>query len=124
MNWRIRDHRGFQRDAIVVIGAAAGIGGLAWALPLAGATAWMMMAVGSLLAILAAHEAPRQLNRHLATAVTGVLGAVLAGATWRAFAGDLVAPAAGDALLSGLLAGLAASSALVIAHVERVAEPP
>ena len=56
--------------------------------------------------------------------MTSALGAVVAGATWRAFAGDLAAPAAGDALLSGLLAGLAASSALVIAHVQRVAEPP
>jgi hypothetical protein len=122
VNWRIRDHRGFQRDAIVVIGVSAGIGGLAWALPLAGATAWMMVVVGPLLAILVAHERPRP--RHLATAMTAALGAVLAGATWRAFLGDLVSPAAGDALLSGLLAGLAASSALVIAHVERVAEPP
>ncbi len=122
MNWRIRDHRGFQRDAIVVIGAAAGVGGLAWALPLAGATGWMMMVIGALLAIRVGHESPGR--RHLATAMTVGLGAVLAGATWRAFAGNLVEPAAGDALLSGLLAGLAASSALVIAHVERVAEPP
>ena len=35
-NWRFRDHRGFQHDAIVVIGAAAAVGGLAWALPLRG----------------------------------------------------------------------------------------
>ena len=120
-NWRFRDHRGFQHDALVVIGAAAAVGGLAWALPLASATGWMMMAVGPLLALLVAHEVPR---RTLVTVMTSALGAVVAGATWRAFAGDLAAPAAGDALLSGLLAGLAASSALVIAHVQRVAEAP
>jgi hypothetical protein len=122
LNWRFRDHRGFQHDAIVVIGAAAGVGGLAWALPLAGATGWMMMIVGPLLALLVAHEAPRR--RHVVTVLTSALGAVLAGATWRAFAGAGAVPAAGDALLTGLLAGLAASSALVIAYVERVAEPP
>jgi hypothetical protein len=59
--------------------------------------------------------------------VTSALGAVLAGATWRALAGGrggMDAMAAGDALLVGLLAGLAASSALAIAHVERVADRP
>src|SRR5262245_44506477 len=123
--WRFRDHRAFQHDAVVVIGAAAAVGGLAWALPLAGtgATVAMMMAVGPLLALLLAHETPR---RHLVTVVTSALGALLASATWRAFAGagggDMLA--AGDALLVGLLAGLAASSALVVAHVERAAEPP
>jgi len=121
-NWRFRDHRGFQHDAVVVIGAAAGVGGLAWALPLAGATGWMMMVVGPLLALLVAHEAPRR--RPVMTVLTSALGAVLAGATWRAFAGAGEVPAAGDALLVGLLAGLGASSALVLAHVERVAEPP
>ena len=61
---------------------------------------------------------------HLVTVLTSALGAVLAGATWRAFAGGSIAPAAGDALLVGLLAGLAASSALVVAHIERIAERP
>ena len=56
--------------------------------------------------------------------MTAALGAVLAGATWRAFAGSVDPLAAGQALLVGLLAGLAASSALVIAHVERVADRP
>ncbi|HXU04582.1 MAG TPA: hypothetical protein VN903_26650 [Polyangia bacterium] len=119
-NWRFRDHRGFQHDAIVVIGAAAGVGALAWALPLAGAEWWMMLAIGPLLALLVAHEG----RRRLATALTAVVGAMLAGATWHAFAGRIEAMAAGDALLVGLLAGLAATSALVIAHVERIAEPP
>jgi hypothetical protein len=41
-----------------------------------------------------------------------------------AFAGSVDPLAAGHALLVGLLAGLAASSALVIAHVERVADRP
>jgi hypothetical protein len=120
--WRFRDHRAFQHDAVVVIGAAAAIGGLAWALPLAGAAATLpMMAVGPLLALLLAHEPPR---RHLVTVATSALGALLASATWRAFAGGVDVLAAGDALLVGLLAGLAASSALVIAHLERAAEPP
>jgi hypothetical protein len=121
-SWRFRDHRGFQHDAIVVIGAGAGIGGLAGALPLAGAMGWMMMVVGPLLAILVAHGGRRR--RLFATAMTSALGAALAGATWRAFAGDVVPPAAADALLWGVLAGLAASSALVIAHVERAGDPP
>ena len=51
-NWRFRDHRGFQHDAVVVIGAAGAVGALTWALPLTGATWWMMMAVGPLLALL------------------------------------------------------------------------
>ena len=120
-SWRFRDHRAFQHDAIVVVGAAAGVGGLAWALPLAGATGWIMMVVGPLLALLVAHETPRR--RALVTVLTSALGAVLAGATWWAFAGDAAALAAGDALVAGLLAGLAASSALVIAHVERASTP-
>jgi hypothetical protein len=128
-NWRFRDHRGFQHDALVIIGAAGGVGGLAWALPLAGATGCtsMMTAVGALLAMLvgqAAHGRRVGRRRHLATVVTSALGALLAGATWWAFAGAGVVPAAGDALLIGLLAGLGASSALVIAHVERIAEQP
>jgi hypothetical protein len=138
MSWRFRDHRGFQHDALVVIGAAGGIGALAWALPLASATWWMTMAVGPLLAMLVGQSAQagaatsatsatssgRIGRRHLVTVVTSALGAVLAGATWRAFTGGGDVPAAGDALLIGLLAGFAASSALVIAHVERLAEPP
>ena len=59
-NWRFRDHRGFQHDALVVIGAAAAVGGLAWALPLASATGWMMMAVGPLLALLVAQPTARR----------------------------------------------------------------
>ena len=68
-NWRFRDHRGFQHDALVVIGAAAAVGGLAWALPLASATGWMMMAVGPLIALLVAQEVPR---RTLVTVMTVV----------------------------------------------------
>jgi hypothetical protein len=127
-NWRFRDHRGFQHDALVVIGAAGGVGALAWALPLTGATWWMMMAVGPLLAMLVGQAAQGQRagrrRRHVATVVTSALGALLAGATWRAFAGADIVPAAGDALMIGLLAGLGASSAPVIAHVERIAEQP
>ncbi|HEY7375884.1 MAG TPA: hypothetical protein VIF57_27240 [Polyangia bacterium] len=135
MNWRFRDHRGFQHDALVVIGAAGGVGALAWALPLGGATWWMTMAIGPLLAMLVgqvgqvgqvgeAGPGRRTGRRHLVTVLTSALGAVLAGATWRAFTGGGDVPAAGDALLIGLLAGFAASSALVIAHVEHLAEPP
>jgi hypothetical protein len=127
MNWRFRDHRGFQHDALVVIGAAGGVGALAWALPLGGAAGWMMMAVGPLLAMLVGQGGavvPARRRRHLVTVLTSALGAVLAGATWRAFTGGGDVPAAGDALLIGLLAGFAASSALLIAHVEHVAEPP
>jgi hypothetical protein len=124
-NWRFRDHRGFQQDAVVVIGAGGAVGALAWALPLAGATWWIMMAVGPLVALLVgqggAAAAPR---RHLITAVTAALGAVLAGATWRALAGGVEVLAAGDALLVGLLAGLAASSALVLAQLQRIVERP
>jgi len=120
-NWRFRDHRGFQHDAIVVIGAAAGVGALAWALPLAGAHWWMMMAVGPLLSLLVSHDGPRR--RHLVTVATAAVGALLAGAAWSAFAGRIDTMTAGDALLVGLLAGLAATSALVIAHVERIPEP-
>ena len=123
-NWRFRDHRGFQQDAAVVIGAAGAVGALTWALPLTGATWWIMMAVGPLLALLvgqADREIPR---RRLITVVTSALGAVLAGASWRALAGGMDVMAAGDALLVGLLAGLAASSALAVAHVERVADRP
>jgi hypothetical protein len=123
MNWRFRDHRGFQHDALVVVGAAGGVGALAWALPLAGATGWMMMAVGPLLALLVAHT-EKPARRHLVTAMTSALGALLAGATWHALAGGDAALAAGDALLGGLLAGLGASSALVLAHVERVVDRP
>jgi len=122
--WRFRDHRGFQRDALVVIGVAAGAGALAWALPIAGATGWMMMVVGPLLALLVAQAGQNRPRRHLITGATSALGGVLAGATWHAFAPGIRALAAGDALLVGLLAGLAASSALLLAHVERVAEPP
>ena len=78
-NWRFRDHRGFQQDAAVVIGAAGAVGALTWALPLTGATWWIMMAVGPLLALLvgqADREIPR---RRLITVVTSALGAVLAG---------------------------------------------
>jgi hypothetical protein len=124
MNWRIRDHRGFQHDAAVVIAAAGGVGALAWALPLAGATWWMMMVVGPLLAMLVGQVGRNRPQRHLVTVVTSALGSVLAGATWRAFAGGADVPGAGDALLIGLLGGLAASSALVIAHVERIAGQP
>jgi hypothetical protein len=126
-NLRFRDHRGFQHDALVVIGAAGGVGALAWALPLAGATWWMMTAVGPLLAMLVGQGGQRGQagpRRHLVTVATSALGALLSGATWRAFAGAGDVPAAGDALLIGLLAGFAASSALVIAHVERIAERP
>ena len=124
MNWRFRDHRGFQHDAVVVIGAAGGVGALAWALPLSGATGWMMMAVGPLLALLVAQPGGQAPRRVLVTVLTSALGAVLAGATWRALTGGVDPLAAGHALLVGLLAGLAASSALVIAHVERIAERP
>jgi hypothetical protein len=123
-NFRFRDHRGFQHDAVVIIGAAGGVGALAWALPLTGATGWMMMAVGPLLALLVAQTDRQAPRRHLITVATSAIGAVLAGATWRAFAGGGGVPPAGDALLIGLLAGLAASSALVIAHVERIAARP
>jgi hypothetical protein len=123
-NWRFRDHRGFQHDAGVVIGAAGGVGALAWALPLSGATGWMMMAVGPLLALLVAQPDGQAPRGALVTAMTSALGAVLAGATWWAFAGSADSRAAGQALLVGLLAGLAASSALVVAHVQRIADRP
>jgi len=123
-NWRFRDHRGFQHDAVVMIAAAGGVGALAWALPLSGATGWMMMAVGPLLALLVAQTDGQAPRRALVTVITAALGAVLAGATWRAFAGSVDPLAAGHALLVGLLAGLASSSALVIAHVERIADRP
>ena len=119
-NWRFRDHRGFQHDAVVVIGAAGAIGALTWALPLAGATWWIVMVVGPLLALLVG-QAPR---RRLVTVATSALGAVLAGATWHALAGGIDSAAAGDALLVGLLSGLAATSALTVAHLERIAERP
>jgi hypothetical protein len=124
MNWRIGDHRGFQHDAVVVIGAAGGIGALAWALPLAGATGWMMMGVGPLVALLAAQTDKQGRRRHLITVITSALAALLAGATWWAFAGGGELLAAGDALLFGLLAGLASSSALVLAHLQRIADRP
>ena len=124
MNFRFQDHRGFQQDAAVVIGAAGGVGALAWALPLTGATGWMMMAVGPLLALLVAHAEGKGPRRHLATVATSALGAVLAGATWHALVGGGVAVAAGDALLVGLLSGLAASSALTVAHIERLPDQP
>jgi hypothetical protein len=123
-NWRIVDHRGFQHDAVVLIGAAGGIGALAWALPLQGATGWMMMGVGPLVALLAAQADKAGPRRHLITVITSALGALLAGATWRAFAGAGEPLAAGDALLFGLLAGLAASSALLLAYVQRAADRP
>jgi hypothetical protein len=124
MNLRFRDHRGFQQDAAVVIAAAGGVGALAWALPLNGATGWMMMAIGPLLALLVVHADRQTPRRHVVTVMTSALGAVLAGATWQALAGGGVVPAAGDALLVGLLAGLASSSALTIAHIERVPDRP
>jgi len=124
MNWRFRDHRGFQHDALVVIGAAGGVGALAWALPLSGATWWMMTAVGPLIAMLVGQGARDGRRRHLVTVVTSALGALLGGATWHAFADGGDVRAAGDALLIGLLAGLAASSALVIAHLRRIVEQP
>jgi hypothetical protein len=123
-NWRFRDHRGFQHDAVVVIGVGGAIGALAWALPLAGATWWMMMGVGSLVALLVGQGGATAPRRHLLTAVTAALGAVLAGATWRALAGGVEPLVAGDALLVGLLAGLAGSSALVVAQIERIVERP
>jgi len=91
MNWRFRDHRGFQHDALVVIGAAAGVGALAWALPLAGATWWMTMAVGPLLAMLVGQAGSaastgstgRAGRRPVVTVLTSALGAMLAGATCR-----------------------------------------
>jgi len=124
MNWRFRDHRGFQHDALVVIGAAGGVGALAWALPLAGATWWMTMAVGPLMAMLIGQMGRTERRRHLVTVVTSALGGVLAGATWHAFTGGGEVGAAGDALLIGLLAGLAASSALVLAHLQRIVDQP
>ena len=123
-NWRFRDHRGFQHDAVVVIGVGGAVGALAWALPLAGATWWMMMAVGSLLALLVGQGGRQAPRRHLITAVTAALGAVLAGATWRALTGGVETSAAGEALLTGLLAGLASASALVLAQVERIVDAP
>ena len=124
LNLRFRDHRGFQQDAAVVITAAGGVGALAWALPLAGATGWMMMAVGPLVALLVSHSERQAPRRHLVTVMASALGAVLAGATWRALAGGGEVPAAGDALLVGLLSGLAATSALTLAHIERIPDRP
>ena len=123
-NWRFRDHRGFQHDAVVVIGAAGAVGALTWALPLAGATWWITMSVGPLLALLVGQTERQGPQRKLITVVTGALGALLAGATWHALAGGAETLAAGDALLVGLLSGLAASSALTIAHIEHVADRP
>jgi hypothetical protein len=119
-NWRFRDHRGFQHDAAVVIGAAGAVGALTWALPLAGATWWITMSVGPLLALLVGQAERQAARRKLITVVTAALGAMLAGSTWHALAGGADTMAAGDALLVGLLSGLAASSALTIAHLERV----
>ena len=123
-NWRFRDHRGFQHDAAVVIGVSGAVGALAWALPLAGATWWMMMAVGSLLLLLSSDGGQHKRRRHLITAATAALGAVLAGATWRALTGGVEVLVAGDALLIGLLAGLASASALVLSQVERIVDAP
>ena len=66
----------------------------------------------ALVALLVGQTGKQAPRRHLITVVTSALGALLAGATRRAFAGGGDVPAAGDALLIGLLAGLAASSAL------------
>ena len=123
-NWRFRNHRGFQHDAAVVIGVSGAVGALAWALPLAGATWWMMMAVGSLLLLLSSDGGQHKRRRHLITAATAALGAVLAGATWRALTGGVEVLVAGDALLIGLLAGLASASALVLSQVERIVDAP
>src|SRR5881394_3415867 len=124
MSWHFRDHRGFQRDALVATGVAGGVGALVWALPIAGTTGWMMMVIGPVLAFLVGQAGQNRPRRHLITVATSALGAVLAGATWRALAAAAGGLGAGDALLVGLLSGLAASSALVIANIERVAEPP
>ena len=79
-NWRFRDHRGFQHDAVVVIGAGGAVGALAWALPLAGASWWIMMALGALVALLVGQGgAAAGARRHLVTTVTAALAALLAG---------------------------------------------
>jgi hypothetical protein len=60
------------------------VGALAWALPLSGAHGWMMMAVGPLLSLLVRTTDPAAASGDVATAA---VGALLAGATWSAFAG-------------------------------------
>jgi hypothetical protein len=119
MRFKLGDHRRFQQDAAMLMVAGGGIGALAWALPLSAAGWWMATAVGPVLAGLAAHLIPRR-SLTLVAAVA-IAGAAFAGGTWHALAPLPRILAAGEALLFGLLAGLAACPALAAAYVERVA---
>jgi hypothetical protein len=122
MRFRLGDHRRFQQDAAMLMVAGGGMGALVWALPLPGAAWWMATGVGPVLAGLAGREAHLIPRRSLAAvAALAVAGAALAGGTWHALTPVTGLLAAGQALLFGLLAGLAASPALAAAYVERVA---
>jgi len=125
MSWRFRDHRRFQWDTMALIAVGSGIGTFAWAWPLTGAGWWMATGVGPLLAGLAgrsAHLPPRR--SLLLVAVAAVAGAALAGTTWHGLASPTATLAVGEALLVGLLSGLAASLGLALVHIERVAARP
>ena len=123
--WRFGSHRRFQREAALLVAAGGGIGALVWAAPLPGAAWWMATGIGPLVAGLAgreAHLAPRR--SLLLVAAAAVAAAAFAGLTWEALATPLPALDMADALMAGLLAGLAASPALAAAYVRRVVVPP
>ena len=125
MSWRFRDHRRFQWDTMAIVAVGSGIGTLAWAWPLTGAGWWMATGVGPLLAGLAgrsAHLPPRRSLLLVATAA--VAGAALAGTTWHGLASPPATLAVGEAMLVGVLSGLAASLGLALVHLERVAARP
>ena len=138
MTWRFRDHRRFHWDTMAMVAVGSGIGTFAWAWPLAGAGWWMATGVGPLLAGLAGRSAhpgaPTQVllrgvelpprRSLLLVAMAAVAGAALAGTTWHGLASPAASLTVGEALLVGLLSGLAASLGLALVHVERVAARP
>jgi hypothetical protein len=123
--WRFVSHRRFQREAAILVAVGGGIGALAWAVPLAGAAWWTATGIGPLVAGLAGREAHLPPRRSLPlVAAVAVAAAALAGLTWQALAAPPPALDLGDALVVGVLAGLAASPALAAAYLGRVVVRP
>src|SRR5581483_9271559 len=132
LSFAFAEHRRFQRDAVLLIAGAAGVGALAWARawPQGAGAALLAVALGALtlLAELArrgeARAAGGARRRGLTIAVAPAAGAALAALTWDALGAPGDALALDQAVATGALAGLAATLALAALHVERTRPNP